>query len=886
MKRQELLQRCSDLLARFASEVKVQNAMGLFDINKVAEDFLIPILAIAFGCPTLRNQNRIRTNFPAIDLGCESSRISIQITSDSSSGKVCETLEKFEAHGLGSDFDCLYVYVVTERQRSYTSVKLAETAKRLSIDFDSSSHILDFHDLAKKIGELDNKQIEQITNHLEAEYRKADAALKFRANLDAFLEVSQRKIEDEKRTKKYIPSIFVETSKTKDEVRYFANPMFFYRKIDDDLGRIDLSGLNDLLGLAKIEPLADNLSAVARLKEPTSLPELQKRFTEQANALKVCQDHVSPFSWRGERAERYEPVDYLTGYWTVFRIGIESAGTGVYSALEKIGKKIEIARAKIFLVTGMAGQGKTNFVCDLIENQFRAFEVPAIFIPGRSLNDYPGPNRVLSYIKNNRYSPDVENFHGLLSLLNNVADECQKPFIIVIDGINEVTDLGGFAGELRVLLEAACQYEFVKIVLTCRDEFFEHKFAEVFEPQFSDYLYRVRNLSGGMSENNKSRMLRAYLRHFKIKTKLSQAAAEFLKNDLILLRIFSEIHEGNDIGYVSDIYKGEIFEGYLIKKIEQFPIASRQKARNSLYKICSRMLAAGEFSQISLDGFDEPERQIIERLIGEDIILRREVPSAGLASLGVENISFTYDELRDFMLAHYCIEELAGSQSAQVKQLFDKIPMWPVYEGFFRYVYVLARKRKCEEVKAICEASPDFRTHFLNNLSLLSADIQTLEDVRRIEEVLNDGSLSKRDLSKVAWFLFRKRDVSEVLNIGILLNHVGKLNDEGATRFMKAMFSPRSEFQDGDWQGSVSDLLNSFNDLTTAQKKGLGVPALALALHFVPYARWEEREITLNFFSEFRQTQEIRDALDACEGAASTRVQNCLREIADERMRA
>ncbi|MBK7181188.1 MAG: SMEK domain-containing protein [Chloroflexi bacterium] len=193
MTRQELLQRSSYLLGRFAYEVKVANATGLFDINTIAEDFLIPIFAMVFNCPDLRNQNRIQMNFPAVDLGCKTSRISIQITSDSSSNKVRETLEKFESHNLSSDFDSLYVYVITERQNSYTSQKLTAAANKLSIKFDTSTNILDFRDLAKKLGELTNEQLERINEHLEAEFRQADANLQIRKNLDAFLGVSQQK---------------------------------------------------------------------------------------------------------------------------------------------------------------------------------------------------------------------------------------------------------------------------------------------------------------------------------------------------------------------------------------------------------------------------------------------------------------------------------------------------------------------------------------------------------------------------------------------------------------------------------------------------------------------------------------------------------------------
>lgn len=881
MTRQELIEQSSSLLGRFVHEVKVKNAMGLFDINTVAEDFLIPILAIVFSCPKLRNQNRIRMNFPAVDLGCADSRTSIQITSDSSSSKMCETLEKFESQHLSNDFDSLYVYVITEKQNSYTSPKLTEAANKLSIKFYTSTNILDYRDLAKKLDDLTNEQLKRINNHLEAEFRDADAHLQFRDNLDEFLGVSQQKIEVEKQTKKYIPSVFVETSDTKEDMRYFANPMFFYRKIDDDLNRIDLAYFNEILGLAKIEPITENVRAIASLVKPNSLSELQKRFVQQSGMLGDLQAQISPFSWYGNRAEQFEPTDYLTGYWTVFRHSIESSGSGVFRSLEKVSKKIGIAQAKIFLATGMAGQGKTNFVCDLVENQFRAFEIPTIFIPARSLNDYPGPNRVLSYITNNRFAPDFKNLHELFALLNSVAEECQKPFVIAIDGINEVGDLDGFVAELRVFLEALCQYDFVKIVITCRNEFFDHKFAGVFEPQFTDHLYRVRDLRREMSEENKSRLLKAYLHHFKIKARLSNIATNFLENDLILLRIFSEIHEDKNIGYVSDIYKGDIFEQYLIMKVNEFPTSSRQKVLNSLYKICSRMLGNENFSQISVEGFDDAERQILEQLIREDIILRREVPSTGLASLGIENISFTYDELRDFLLAYYTVVKLAVSNPTKVKDIFEKIPKWPIYEGFFRYAYVLARKHKCDSVLVACEASDNFRKHYLNNLSLLSSDIQTSDDVERLETILKD-SAAKHDIQQVALFLFRKREESDILNIRILLDHVNSLDDQESERFFRAMFSSSYDFGDSSWRDTISDLLNSLKDLSEDEKLELGVPTLALILHFVPYARWLERESTLKFFAKNQFVQDVRDAIDACKKTASVKVQICLKEIKEE----
>ncbi|TOI86600.1 hypothetical protein CGI50_24250, partial [Vibrio parahaemolyticus] len=159
MNQQELLTRINALLGRFAYEVKVSNATGLFDINIIAEDFLIPILSVVLECPELKNQNRVQMNFPAVDLGCDRSRTSIQITSDPSSPKICKTLKKFQEHNLHTHFDNLYVYVITERQKTYLSKILDAEINSLPIQFDVNDNILDYKNLAEKISGLSNEKL-------------------------------------------------------------------------------------------------------------------------------------------------------------------------------------------------------------------------------------------------------------------------------------------------------------------------------------------------------------------------------------------------------------------------------------------------------------------------------------------------------------------------------------------------------------------------------------------------------------------------------------------------------------------------------------------------------------------------------------------------------
>ena len=147
MNRLESLQRVQSLLARLVAEVKVANAGGHFDINRVAEDFFIPILAALFDCPDLKNNNRDQDNYPAIDLGSENRRISFQVTSDRSSSKIAQTLKKFREHNLHGLYDQVYVLIITERQESYSSSALLSEIQQLPISIFKYPNLFSFFKL-------------------------------------------------------------------------------------------------------------------------------------------------------------------------------------------------------------------------------------------------------------------------------------------------------------------------------------------------------------------------------------------------------------------------------------------------------------------------------------------------------------------------------------------------------------------------------------------------------------------------------------------------------------------------------------------------------------------------------------------------------------------
>ena len=74
-------------LALLSNEVTILNAINLYDINIVAEDFFPGLLNLIYGYQ-LKNANDLEKNAPAIDLYDEVNKIAIQVTSDSSSKKI------------------------------------------------------------------------------------------------------------------------------------------------------------------------------------------------------------------------------------------------------------------------------------------------------------------------------------------------------------------------------------------------------------------------------------------------------------------------------------------------------------------------------------------------------------------------------------------------------------------------------------------------------------------------------------------------------------------------------------------------------------------------------------------------------------------------------
>lgn len=115
LNRDDYLRDISDHLGRMAHQVEVRNSISLFDLNIAAEDFYRGFLNRAYGL-NLVNLNAVQPNAKAIDLVDKSERRAFQVTSDTSIGKIRETVRKFEEDGRQADYDFLTMLMLKKKK--------------------------------------------------------------------------------------------------------------------------------------------------------------------------------------------------------------------------------------------------------------------------------------------------------------------------------------------------------------------------------------------------------------------------------------------------------------------------------------------------------------------------------------------------------------------------------------------------------------------------------------------------------------------------------------------------------------------------------------------------------------------------------------------------
>jgi hypothetical protein len=162
-KRTEALTKIADTLGAIKSSCEHRGLLHLFDNHTVAQHFFCRLLNAAYDLDLVELDN-LEENFPAIDLGDKKQRIAYQVTTQKVSEKVTKTLETFDAHHLGEQFDKVKILVIGDRQNTYGAVVIPDGLK-----FSTEDDIIDVAGLLKYIRTLDTPHLEAIQKILAEE---------------------------------------------------------------------------------------------------------------------------------------------------------------------------------------------------------------------------------------------------------------------------------------------------------------------------------------------------------------------------------------------------------------------------------------------------------------------------------------------------------------------------------------------------------------------------------------------------------------------------------------------------------------------------------------------------------------------------------------------
>lgn len=165
-----------NLMARFYAQVKGATYIGRTDFDIVAETILIPLLSEVYGYTHLRNLNAEKPNFPGIDLADDFAKVAIQVTATPDSDKIQDTLQKFHDNKLHLKYDRLIIYILTERQKTYSEKPFSQIIRGEFL-FDPVKDIIDYKNV---LDEVKNFQIDKallVLQILESNFSRGEVVL-------------------------------------------------------------------------------------------------------------------------------------------------------------------------------------------------------------------------------------------------------------------------------------------------------------------------------------------------------------------------------------------------------------------------------------------------------------------------------------------------------------------------------------------------------------------------------------------------------------------------------------------------------------------------------------------------------------------------------------
>lgn len=472
-----------------------------------------------------------------------------------------------------------------------------------------------------------------------------------------------------KENKKYIPGLFIELNESKEVLRYFVHGQKWKIRLIRAYNLVYDNAYGDILKRA-----LDSSPVAFRLKRKASLQQI-KDTVRQAEMLH------SEFE---QNAVEFKP-DYRESQY-LFNV--------VYypysKALEELQHYSEAANSRYMVLTGSAGNGKTNLLCSIGELLI-ALKEAVLFVNARDIK-----GDILPFLAEELKLPDIvkKHFSVLFYVVNFLLAIRRKRIFIIIDAVNE-NDTNGFGAQLVEFLNMMFKYSRVKVIVSCRNEYYRKRFRDilvdkVYAPAVEFDLKEQHYDSAALD-----RIIIAYSRYFNYSGTISPVVKNVLSKQLLLLRIFFEVNAGKSEDVLS-VRKHEIFAQY----IEVLKCNNGEVVEQLLKRLVRAMLESGKYDEVSLAEIAQaevsPER--IKSIVDGSILISKKlmIHEGTIAQSEQEVIYFVFDEMRDYCLARQILLDNISADKINTETIFTNLRRLcesraSCVEGVLHYIYVFFR---------------------------------------------------------------------------------------------------------------------------------------------------------------------------------------------------
>ena len=708
-----------DSLLLFQAYVKTASQRGPTDLTLYSENFAAKLMEIYYGYPFL-NMNYSKKNIAGIDLLNKENNHGVQFTvEDNNAEKVINSIEK------SGNYSKLTVFFFNPKSVQTVVKHVKEKGK-----WKDNVEVISLADVFSLI-EQDVAKAEQIKDLCDL-WIAGDEA-NYVDLIDRLNGEAKKRIESNRRSKKYIPDIYIPEVRLKMHCRSFVDPYWATEILLNKAPTYFVGYCYNLIKECTLE--LENGERMSFKKDCDALslldaryPILHKddivqklnnyfRFSDGLNRRhKLFNQFGSEVSYNEEHSNYYNSISF---------------------ALRDDLSEYNYAGKKYFFIVKDAGQGKTNFLCDLTANVLEKRKIPTIYLNVSELT-----KNLLEAVKDQISVCIGKEINQALRLVEQYCIIANKCLVICIDGLNEKNKLAEFKNEVLELFRFVDNYNFIKIISTSRNKAYQAFFENFKEESFGDLIAvdieKDEATYGRKDEAFKNKIYARYREFFKVGCYISSDAKAKLSNDTLLLRLFCEVYENNTEALINDIFLYDLFNCYINKRGNQLYSDGRIKRQDDLIsllqKISVQMIVSRNLSSFSYEGFSENEKDLLDIIVQEDILIKSSEDN-GISLFGNKSsFSFTYDEFRDFLLANVLISFDDNAFEKEIKTVCDESER---FDGVLKFLFLFCKTKQRARLE-ILKRYPIYKKLYAENIFSLEECYLTKDDVDHIKKSLEN----------------------------------------------------------------------------------------------------------------------------------------------------